>query len=381
MLSRLRALIGKELIQIARDRPMVFLSLYIFAEIVNCGYALTMEVRHIPTAVLDRDSSFASRALVDRFRATVAFRVEFYPRNEEELDRLLDSGQVALGLIIPPDFSRNLASGKTAAIEGVADGTETNNALIGLSYVTRVVRRQSFEIEVARLNRAGLAALIDAVPSVDAKVRAWYLPALTYVHFLMVSMIVLAVVIVGVLLASAGVVREKETGTFEQLLVTPVRPAELVVAKLIPLIILEIVGLALGLALAFVLFGVPPHGNAARALVLIFASSVLAVVASASIGLAIATVAANLQQALLLAFFILFPILFLSGTLVPVTAMPDWLRWLAYAGPVWHYLTVALDVYIKGVGPSVVWLHIALLTAITMILMGFAVLRLRRVLA
>lgn len=379
MNTRLRALIRKEFIQTLRDIPIVVLVLYTFAEIVLCGWALTMDVRHLPTAVLDRDQSPASRALVERFRQAESFDVAFYPADEGELERLLDTGQATLGLIIPPDLGRDLAGGRPASIQALADGTQSNTTLLALGYVQQIARRYSSEIEVARLDRMGTQ--VGGLPSVVNQIRAWYLPGMTYIHFNLVAMVTLAVVMLGTLLAAAAIVREKETGTLEQLMVTPIRPTELILAKLIPMVVLEISGLGIGVSLGYLVFGVSPHGNPTAVLALFFALSTLAFLASAGIGVWIATVARNLMQALMISFFILFPMMFLSGTITPVTAMPEWLQWISILSPMRHYLTLALSLFLKGAGMRVVWPQVAMLAAFTVTILGIAVVRFRRSLA
>jgi drug efflux transport system permease protein len=380
MTPRLNSLIRKEFIQTLRDIPIVFLVLYSFAEIVLCGWALTMDVKHTPTAVLDRDNSPASRALVEHFRQADSFKVDFYPADEAELDRLLDTGQVALGLIIPPNFGRDLAGSGQVSIQALADGTQSNSALLSLGYVTQIARRYSSEIEVNRLNRSGIAA-VSGLPSVVNRMRAWYLPEMRYIHFNMVAMVALAVVMLGTLLAAAAIVREKEAGTLEQLMVTPIRPLELTLAKVIPMVALEVMGLGIGTALGYVVFGVAPHGDAPVTLALFFALSTLAFLASAGIGIWIATVARNLLQALLIAFFVLFPMMFLSGTITPVTAMPGWLQWISFVSPMRHYLSIALSLFLKGAGLSVVWPHVAVLAGFTAAVLGIGLARFRRSLA
>jgi ABC-2 type transport system permease protein len=377
MPARLRALVRKEIIQTRRDVAIVILVVYSFAEIVLCGWALTMDVKHTPTAVLDRDNSSASRVLVERLRQADTFLVDHYPQDEAELERLLDTGQAALGVIIPPGLGRDLARGVPGRIQVLADGTQANAALLSLGYVTQIVRRYSSEIEVDRLNRAGPALAVGG-PSVVNQVRAWYLPELQYIHFNMVGMVSLAVVMLGTLLAAAAIVREKEAGTLEQLMVTPVRPLELTLAKIVPLLALELLGLGIGLALGYVVFGVAPHGNRVAALALFFTLSTLAFLASAGIGIWIATVARNLLQALLIAFFILFPMMFLSGTITPVTAMPAWLQWISFFSPMRHYLDLGLSLFLREGGLRIVWPHVAFLGGFTAVILAVGLARFRR---
>ena len=379
MKNRLRALIRKEFIQTLRDVPIVILVIYTFAEISLCGWALTMDVKNVPTAILDRDNSPASRTLIEHFQQTEAFNLDFYPASEDELESLLDSGQAALGLVIPAGLGHDLSGGQPVSIQALADGTQPNEALLALSYVNQIVRRYSSIIEVERLNRSGQT--LTGIPQVVNNIRAWYLPELRYVHFVMVSMVALAVIMLGVLLAAAGVVREKENGTMEQLMVTPIRPFELTLAKIVPMIVMEVFGLLLGIAISDFVFGVAPHGNLFATLTLFIALSTLAFLASAGIGIWIATYARNLMQALLLAFFVLFPMMFLSGTVTPVSAMPDWLQWLSYISPMRHYLSLSLGIFLKGVGMKVVWPHVVALAGFTVFILWISLRRFRHSLA
>jgi len=379
MKNRLRALIRKEFIQTLRDVPIVILVIYTFAEISLCGWALTLDVKNVPTAILDRDNSPASRTLIEHFRQTEAFNLDFYPTSEVELEGLLDSGQATLGLVIPAGLGRDLSGGQPVSIQALADGTQPNEALLALSYVNQIVRKYSSSLEVERLNRSGQT--LTGIPQVVNNIRAWYLPGLRYVHFVMVSMVALAVIMLGVLLAAAGVVREKENGTMEQLMVTPIRPFELTLAKIVPMVVMEVFGLLLGIAISNFVFGVAPHGNLFATLTLFITLSTLAFLASAGIGIWIATYARNLMQALLLAFFVLFPMMFLSGTVTPVSAMPVWLQWLSYISPMRHYLSLSLGIFLKGIGLKVVWPHVVALAGFTVFILWNSLRRFRHSLA
>jgi ABC-2 type transport system permease protein len=375
MTTRLLALIRKEFIQTFRDVAIVALVIYSFAEIVLCGWAITMEVRHIPTAVLDRDNSPASRALIERFKQSSNFHLDFYPSKETDVERLLDSDQALLGIIIPPGLGRDVAAGKPVNIQVLVDGTQSNAALLSVGYVNEIVRRYSSEIEITRLNLMGKS--LNGFPGIVNNVRAWYLPELRYIHYGMVSMVTLAVVLLGIRLASAAIVREKESGTLEQLMVTPITPLELILAKVIPMIVLEVGGLLIGIMLSFFVFGVAPHGNPIATLLLFIALSTLAFLATVGIGIWIATYARNQMQALLITFFVLFPMMFLSGTITPVAAMPVWLQWLSFLSPMRHYLSLALGIFLKGLGLEAVWSHVLALTGFTVLILWIGLRRFR----
>lgn len=379
MTTRLLSLIRKEFIQTFRDIPIVALVIYSFAEIILCGWAVTMEVRHIPTAVLDRDKSPASRALIERFERSSNFHLDFYPSEETEVERLIASDQALLGIIIPPDLGRDVAAGKRANIQVLVDGTQSNAALLSAGYVNEIVRRYSSGIQITRLNSAGKS--LNGLPTIVNSVRAWYLPELRYIHYGMVSMVTLAVVLLGIRLASAAIVREKESGTLEQLMVTPITPLELILAKVIPMIVLEVGGLLIGVMLSFFVFGVAPHGNPVATLSLFIALSTLAFLATVGIGIWIATYARNQMQALLITFFVLFPMMFLSGTITPVSAMPIWLQWLSFLSPMRHYLSLSLGIFLKGLAMDVVWPHALTLTVFTILVLWIGLRRFRHSLA
>jgi ABC-2 type transport system permease protein len=344
MNGRTTSLLRKESIQFFRDKLLVVLVLYAFTEIVICGYALTLEVNHIPTALLDYDRAPESRVLVEKFRASGRFEFVVDAANDAEVAQMLQDGAVSVGLVIPANFSQNLARGETAQVQLLADGSNTNTALMALGYAAGIARGYSEKIEIARLGVS--STQMAFVPRVVNQIRAWYNPELKYSHFSMISMTAIAIVMLGVVLAAAAIVREKEAGTLEQLLVTPIRPWELVFAKVLPMMIVTLVGLGTGIALSVLLFGVPIRGN----LVLFFALSQLAFLAATGIGVLIGTQAKNMQQALLLAFFVLFPILFLSGTIVPIENMPLTLQYLSLASPLRYYMPIALGILLKGNG-------------------------------
>ncbi len=374
MNSRILSLVRKEFTQFFRDKVLVFLVLYVFVEIVDCGYALMLEVNHVPTALLDYDRSTASQTLVDHLSATGRFEFVTTPTNPDEMARLLQDGAVSIGLVIPADFSRHLARGETAQVQILADGSEPNTALLASSYVASIVRGYSENIEIARSGAS--PAQLDLLLRVVNQIRAWYDPELKYAHLVMISMTAISVVILGMVLAAALMVREKESGTLEQLLVTPIRPWELMLAKIVPMVLFTIVGLVIALVLSVILFGVPLRGS----LLLFFALSQLAFLSSAGIGILIATQAKNMQQALLLVFFILFPMVFLSGTILPIETMPPALPTLSLASPLRYYMQIALGI-LKGTGLDVLWQPTLALAGLGITLFGISLMRFRRTLA
>lgn len=345
----LAALIRKEFIQFFRRKPLIVLVIWTIAlEIAICAYSITRDVTHIRLAVQDLDGSPASRELTARLARTQYFDDSFRPRSPGEIDSLLETGRATVGLVIPPDFSRQVDQGLTASVQLLLDGSNSNSALIALGYATRIVGQYSRELELSR--RGSLAPGSGSVPGVRNQRRAWYNPALRSVDFEVVAMLTLAVMMIAIILPAAGLAWEKEAGTIEQLLVMPFRPWELMLAKVVPTFVVSLVSLGLALWVPW-WFGVPIRGS----LLLFFALSALFLFSALGLGLLWGTLAGNLQQALLLGFFTVFPILVISGILVPAESMPRPIQLLALLSPLRYYLEIGLGIFLKGVGMEVLW--------------------------
>ncbi|MBI3772747.1 MAG: ABC transporter permease [Gammaproteobacteria bacterium] len=362
--GRVWALIRKELIQFLRARAMLLLILYLYtAEVLMCTYAMSFDVRNLATVFLDNDRSVASRQLQQDFSHSEYFRITHSAGTEDELASLLDRGAVLAAVIIPPGFAQHLVLGEPAQVQLLLDGATANTASVAHGYAQRIV--QNFALEKG--GHAGME------PPVVHRPRVWYNSELDYRHFMVLSMMSLAGMLVGVITAAAGIVREKEAGTIEQLLVTPASAAELILAKMVPPLLVGLMALFPSLAVAAAV-GVPLRGS----LLLFLLSSALFLSSSMGIGIMVATVTQTLQQALLVSFLVLFPVLFLSGTIVPLESMPLALQYLSEASPLRHYMEVVLGLFLKGVGIEVLWPRLLAMFAIGVLLLGLSLRRLRR---
>ncbi len=369
------SLVRKEFLQFFRRRPLVVLVVWTIAiEIALCAYSITYDVTHIRLAIQDLDGSPTSRELSLRFAQSRYFDDLYRPRSARDLDDLLDSGRATVVLVIPADFSRRLGQGLSAQVQLLVDGANSNAALIALGYATRILRAAGQEIEIRQLERVSGEALRP--PEIHNQQRAWYNPELRSVDFEIVSMLTVAVMMIGVMLPAAGVAWEKEAGTIEQLLVMPFRPWELMLAKVIPTFVVSLASLALALWLPW-WFAVPIRGN----LALFFGLSALFLLSSLGVGLLLGVLAENLQQALLLSFFTIFPVMVISGGFMPVESMPTAIQYLSLLSPLRHYLEIALGIFLKGVGIDVLWRPAAMMTAISLAVFGFGLSRFRRQLA
>lgn len=371
-MGRLGALIRKELRQFFRRKPLVVLVIWTIAvEIAICASSITYDVTNLPLAVRDLDGSPASRELTARFTRTPYFDDRFRPRSPQELEVLLEGGRAAIGLVIPPDFSRQLGQRLPTSVQLLLDGSNSNSALIALGYAAHIVGQYSREVEMEMLRRA--LGEVNSVPAVRTQRRAWYNPALRSLDFEVVSMLTLAVMMIAVILPAAGLAWEKEAGTIEQLLVMPFRPWELMLAKVLPTFMVSLASLGLALWVPW-WFEVPIRGS----LLLFFALSALFLTSSLGLGLLLGTLAANLQQALLLSFFTVFPVLVISGVLAPVESMPRAIQLLSLLSPLRYYHEIGLGIFVKGVGIGVLWPQAAAMGALGLAIFGLGAWRFGR---
>jgi ABC-2 type transport system permease protein len=370
MNTRILGLLRKEMLQTLRDRVVLILVLYMYTlDTVTCTLALTFEVKHLPFGVVDQDRSVTSRALTQRFALNEAFT---FARQSDQPDAVrgwLERGEVGMALVIPPGFERSYAAGQRPALQALFDGTYSNTAQNALHYVEHIVA--GFEEE-----QASLRPRIGASTSASAMPRVWYNPDQSTKTFMSLSMIALAGMLVGAILPAATIVREKERGTIEQLLVTPVRIHELFLAKTLPTLLINAIAIFPALMIA-ALLGVPFRGSLATLLLMAAIFQISAV----AFGVLVASVTRTLQQALLLAFFGLMPIMFLSGTLTPIESMPVFMQALSRASPLRYYMEILQGVFLKGVGWTELWPQALVLLAIGAALFAAAAAVFRRRLA
>lgn len=362
---RLGSLLAKEFIQFFRDPVMLFLILWLYTvEVVICAYALGLDQRHLPLAVIDQDLSAASRSVTDAVSAADAFELVARAPSLARAEDWLASGRAVAVLTIPEGFGRRLERGEEGGAQLLLDGSDANTAAVARGYALQMLQSAQRRWAAER----GLEA-----PAVQPRLRVWYNPDQTNTSFIVLSMIALAGLMVGVIHPAAAIVREKEQGTLEQLRVAPIGPAQLFLAKTVPTVVVGMLAVLVSLGVV-AWFGVPLTGSLALFLVL----TLLFLLSAIGLGVLVAAVAGTLQQALLLAFFGLFPVMFLSGTLVPVESMPGVLERLSLASPLRHYLEIILGVFLKGSGWASLWPHAAALVAIGLPLFGLAYVLFRR---
>lgn len=370
-MQRLLAAIKKEFLQFKRDRMLIILILWTYTiEVVMCTMALSFEVKNLHIAVYDQEKSQMSQRLVERFTSTEYFTRALQVMSLKEIDRLLDAGKVDMGLVIPPDFSTDIGKGKGTEVQLLLSGANSNTANTARGYANAIIEGFSRDIAVESFMKKGI---MGEAPEVEPRIRVWYNPDLKFTHFMIISMIVVAGMMVGMIHLAATMVREKETGTVEQLMITPLRRHEIIIAKLFPTIAIATLSLFPSLLIARG-FGLTIKGS----IPLFFLASTLFLFTSMGMGVFVSTLSKNLQQALLIAFFVLFPIMFLSGTMVPIESMPVALQYASLLSPVRYYMEITLGIFLKGVGLSILWPKLVMILVFGLLIFPLSILRLRR---
>ncbi|MGB9521297.1 MAG: ABC transporter permease, partial [Anaerolineales bacterium] len=334
--------------------------------------AATNDVRNIPLAVLDQDHSSAARQLLDAYRAADYFRVTYEASSEKEIRDLIDRGVVRAGLIIPPGYGDKVKGGGNTTVAFVLDGSDPTIASTSLSAAQLIGQQYSTKILAERMQRRGQALALT--PPIEVRPQVWYNPDLVSAYFMIPGVIGTILYALTSILTATAIVRERERGTIEQLIVTPIRPMELVIGKITPYVILAIVNALEVLVIGAWWFKVPVRGD----LVLILLLSGLFLLSSLGIGIFASTTANTQQEAMLLVWMSLLPSIFLSGFFFPIEAMPKALQWISYIFPLRYYLVIIRALLLKGVGVSALRDQILALSIFGVVIMTAAAKRFRK---
>lgn len=375
MLDRLKAMLIKEFIQAFRDPRMRFVLLVIpIMQTIIFGYAVNTDVTEVATAIQDRDNSRESRELIDRFTSSGYFSVHEYVQHDERVRKLLDAGDVRAVIHVERGFGASVRAGRPAAVQLLLDGTDSNTAGIVAGYAGTIVRQYNTEVSARQLARHGLT---PDPAGVRLETRAWFNENLESRNYYVPAVIANIVMVITMLLSSMAVVREKEIGTMEQMIVTPIRKAEFILGKTVPFVLIGFLDVALVTAVAVFWFEVPLRGS----LFLLFFGTALFLLSSLGFGLFISTVSNTQQQAMMSAFFFLFPAMLLSGFAFPIANMPEPVQWLTYLNPLRYYLVIIREIFLKGVGIDILWPQMAGLAILGACIFFFAVSRFRKTLS
>ncbi len=350
MFQKVRYFFIKELIQTLRDKRMrITLIVPPVLQLIVFGYAANLDVKHIPTAIRDLDQSVESRDLIGRFGSSKYFDIVSFPNTPREVKDLINQGDVTVSIEIPTDFSRKLKKGDTATVQIVLDGSESNTALIALGYANQILSDFSTQVLVKRLNRAGMIGFEEA--GVDLRQRIWFNPNFESRIFYIPGVIASIAFLIPIILTAQAVVREREIGTLEQIMVTPIRSWELMIGKTLPFALFGLLDVIMIALIGVFWFEVPLRGNP---LVLLL-GAVLFLMSSVAIGLFISTICSTQQQAQISTFFFTMPAFTLSGFAFPIENMPEWIQYLTYANPLRYFLVIIRGVFLKANGLDILW--------------------------
>ncbi len=356
MLERLKHMLIKEFIQILRDpRMMGVILLMPIVQALVFGYAVTTDVRNVPTAVYDLDNSVESREIVSRFLGSGYFLDVARVTGDRDAQRLVDDGTARVVLRINHGFGSDLRAGRTAALQLILDGTDSNTAGVVLNYAGAIAARYNDRVLATRLAATGGPMSTSA--GAKTVTRAWFNPNLESRNFYVPGVIALIVTLITLMLSSMAVVREKEIGTIEQIMVTPIKQTEFILGKTLPFALIAYLDVVLIAGISVFWFDVPIRGS----LPLLFVATTLFLMNTIGMGLLISTVSRTQQQAMMSAFFYYFPAVLLSGFMFPIANMPLVVQGLTYFNPLRYFLVIIRGVFLKGVGPEVLWTQMAAL--------------------
>jgi ABC-2 type transport system permease protein len=377
---RVRSLVRKEFIQIVRNRQNFGLLLIApLLQVFLFGSASRMDVDNVATVVADLDRSALSREVIDAFSGSGYFKIVARTDSYDEVDGYFDRSEAAVALLVPPDLERRVKANRTATVGVLLDGVDTIVAGTVSGYAQTILQRLSKDI---LLSRTGLmqGVLFKTnnprllVPEVTVSGRAWFNENLYSKNFFVPGVVALIMLAMSIVVTSAIIVREKEIGTLEQLMVTPVSRLELILGKLIPSFIIEIVALCVVAPLAFLVFRVPFRGS----LLFYAATFILFLITSSGIGVTISTFCRTQQQAVLTSFMFMQPSVLLSGYAFPIENMPPVIQWITYLNPMRYFITIVRGICLKGAGWSVLWPQVVPLTVFAVLFIVVASMLLKK---
>jgi ABC-2 type transport system permease protein len=363
--------IKKEFRQFRRDRRM-FMTILIapVIQLIFLGYAATLDLNTIHTAVFDKDHTEKSRELIRSFEKSGYFQMDYYLTNYEELTKLLDNGEVLMGLIIPADFQRNIGRKESIEVQTIFDGSDGNKASIAAGYAQGIVTGYSQNIMLNVLEKSG--RVIPVSGNIQPEIRVWYNPDMTARNYMLPGIFGLIILIITTNLTALAIVKEREIGTLEQLIVTPIKPYQMIIGKLVPFTILGFVAVLLVFTVMRYWFDIEIKGNSGY----LYFSSFLFMLSTLGGGLFISTISKTQFQAMIMSSFVLImPMIFLSGFTFPIENMPQVVQYVTYFIPLRYFNVIVRGIILKGLGIADLWQETLALFSIGIAILTFASLR------
>ncbi len=372
MRKMLAQMIRKELMQLRRDKkmfPILFVAPII--QLIVLGYAANFDINDIPVAVCDHDRSEESAEYLGHFFGSGYFTRTVEASADRDIDPAMDRGIVQLGLVIPNGFGEKLQRGEATAVQLLINGSDTNYASNGFTYAVQITARYSAAILVKRMAAAG----VSSIPGVDLRQRVWYNPELKTRHFMVPALLGLILMIITVMLTAMAIVREKESGTIEMLVVTPIRKLPVLAGKLLPFLFIGLIEVLLVTLVAINLFGIPFKGQGW----LLFVGSLLFLFNTLGLGLLVSTISQTQQQAMMTVMFvIMMPFIYLSGFVFPIDSMPEMFQYLSKGISLTYYLEIVRSLFLKGSGIEVLYKDFIALTILGVVTFAISVVRFRK---
>jgi len=367
-------IIIKELLQLKRD-PKMFVIILIspVIQLTFLGYAVNMDVEKVATIIYNQDNSSESRDFLNNLSGNRYFEFVDYVDNYTDLQNQIDNGTASLALVIPNNFEESLLNNKPISIQAIFDGSDGNKASITAGYLQKIIGEYSIKIIKSRVQKSGKN--IIPIGQVTPEIRAWYNPELSTRVYMIPGIVGLLLSIITLILTSLAIVKEREIGTLEQIIVTPIKPIQLILGKLIPFAMLGFVAVIIVLLAMTFIFGITPRGS----ILFLFLSTFLYILSTLGLGLFVSTVSKTQQQAMMLAIFVvLMPMIFLSGFSFPIENMPKIIQAITYIIPLRYFMTIIRGIILKGVGFYEVWFELLMLFLIGVTVLTLSSLRFKK---
>lgn len=372
--SRIGTVIWKEFLHIIREpRTLVIILVIPVLQLVLYGYALTFDIKNIPMAVYDLDKSAKSRELVDRFKSAGNFQLESHIERRSEIRESLDNGRAKMVLAIPRDFGGELQAGRKVPVQVLVDGADPTLGRVAVGYSAVILQLYSRNIALRALTHRGLS--LRAVTPIDARQRVWYNPELRSVNFIVPGLIALLLMMIPAVLTAVAIVEEKEKGTIERIIISPVKNLELMLGKITPYLAIAAFIALLISGVGTILFNVPLKGS----ILLLASMTALYMLCTVSIGLFFSTLADSMQVAMMMVWMAtMLPSFMLSGFVFPIASMPRIIQLVTYVVPAKYFLVIVRAIFLKGAGFSLIWTQALALVLLALLLMAATSLRFRK---
>jgi ABC-2 type transport system permease protein len=374
---------SKEIKQVRRDRRLLPIIIVLpIIQLLLLSYAANLDIRNIPFAVLDRENSFLSRGLIESFSQSGYFDLQTYLQSYNEIEEMIESEHIKMALVIDSGFIQKLEKKHQAPLQVILDGSDGFQAGVALNYASAIVQRFATKILQKNINFSIFAIGGDITELVgqgegnliDSRTRLWYNPELKSRYFMVPGVIVIILMVLTMILTSVSIVREKELGTMEHLIVTPLKRRDLIIGKLLPFVFIGFIDVAVIITIAILWFKLPFKGSFA----LLALGAGLFLLSTLSLGLLVSIISKTQHQAMMTGFFLALPFMLLSGFIFPIANMPQWVQYLTYAIPPRYFLTIIRGIFLKGVGFSILWPQFVMLFALGFGILLFSVLSFRK---